>query len=250
MGVDYRVWVLPRQRSFRPSAEQFARLANALRDGNWAPMPDTPGQGSQIIELLPGNSVAGKKPARVQGFDNIPFTSSWVEFHSQHELVMDWHVRNLREAGVQYPFVFDPYPDSGPPYFYVRLILGRDYFYWTGENVMPFDDATTECVCGEQLSFWTDWAHGTPSQRIQMVCPQCGQRFDPSGKACDILDGWSGAPTPLIGGLTFRFALVVDCHKYWPHDEDAARRFHLRSGFLDLWRKTIEVPFETVVTFD
>lgn len=153
MGVDYRVWIFPQQREFRPSAEHVAALANALRDGGWVPTPEAPGQRSQVIELLPGNNVAGKKPAKIHEFDNEPFTPSWVESHCQHELVMHWDVQDLREAGVQYPFVFDPYPNSGPPYFYIRLILGNDYFYWTGENVMPFDEAATECTCEEQLSY-------------------------------------------------------------------------------------------------
>src|SRR6266436_7961932 len=134
MGVDCRVWIFPQQREFRPSAEQIAGLANALRDGRWVPKPEAPGQYSRINELLPGNSVAGKKPARVHEFHRESITPSWVKFHSEHELVMDWHVQNLRDAGVPYPFVFDPYPDLGPPYFYVRLVLGHDYFYWTGEN--------------------------------------------------------------------------------------------------------------------
>jgi hypothetical protein len=117
MGVDCRFWVFPRERAFRPTAEQVALLANALRDGSWVPKPEASGQRSQASELLPGNAVTSKKPARVQEFDSQPFTPGWVEFHSQHELVMDWHVQNLLKAGVQYPFVFDPYPDSGPPYF-------------------------------------------------------------------------------------------------------------------------------------
>ncbi len=116
-----------------------------------------------------------------------------MEFHSQNDLVMDWHVQDLRDAGVHYPFVFDTYPDSGPPYFYVRLILGHDYFYWTGENEMPFDEAATKCICGEQLVYWTGRAHGVGSQRTHCACPKCGRGFDPSGKACDILDGWTGA---------------------------------------------------------
>jgi hypothetical protein len=250
MGVDYLVWIIPKQRSFRPTADQLSGLANALRDGCWCPKTDAPGQRSGFSELLPGDSVAGKKPTRTQGFASEPFTPSWVEFHSEHELVLDWHVQNQKEAGVQYPFVFDPYPDSGSTYFYVRLILGHEYFYWIGENVTPFDDADTRCVCGEQLAYWTGWAHGVGSQRIHYVCPKCGRGFDPSGKTCQILDGWTGVPAPLLGGLAFRFALVVDCHKHWPHEEEEGRRFHLRPEFLDIWRKFIEVPFEQVVTFD
>jgi hypothetical protein len=80
--------------------------------------------------------------------------------------------------------------------------------------------------------------------------PKCARGFDPSGKKCQILDGWTGEPAPLLGGLTFRFALVVDCHKYWPHEEEASRRFQLRPEFLDLWRRFIGVPFEQIFTFD
>lgn len=250
MGVDYLVWIIPQQRGFRPSAEQVAGLANALRDGGWVPKPEGAGQRSSVIELLPGENVAGKKPARIQEFGSEAFTPSWVEFHSQNELVMDWHVHDLHKAGVLYPFVFDPYPESGPPYFYVRLILGHDFFYWTGENVMPFDEAVTKCACGEQLASWTGWAHGVGSQRIARICPNCGRGFDPSGKPCQIIDGWTGVSSQLRGGLTFHFALVVDCHKYFPSEEEAGRRFHLRDEFLDLWRKFISVPFELVVTFD
>jgi hypothetical protein len=250
MGVDYVVWIIPKQREFRASAEQVADLANALRDGGWVPKPGAAGQKSKAIELLPGNGSEGNKPARIEDFESAPFTPGWVEFRSQHEFVMDWHVQNLREAGVEYPFVFDPYPDSGPPYFYVRLILGQDYFYWTGENVMPFADTATKCACGEQLAYWTGWAHGVGSQRIHHKCPNCGRGFDPSGKSCRLIDGWTGVSSQLPGGLTFRFALVVDCHKYFPSDEEAGRRFHLKEEFLDLWRKFIGVPFELVITAD
>jgi hypothetical protein len=250
MGVDCVVWIFPKQRIFRPTADQVSGLANALRDGCWCPNPDALGQRSGFSELLPGESVDGNKPVRTQGFASDPFSPSWLEFHSEHELILNWHVRNQREAGVQYPFVFDPYPNSGPPYFYVRLILGHEYFYWTGENVTPFNEADTRCDCGEQLAYWTGWAHGVGSQRIHHVCPKCGRDFDPSEKTCEILDGWTGEPVPLPGGLTFRFALVVDCHKYWPHEEEEGRRFQLRPEFLELWRKFIEVPFEQVVTFD
>jgi hypothetical protein len=250
MGVDYVVWVIPKQRLFRPGADQIANLANALRDGGWVPKVETPGQRSLVRELLPGESIGRDKPTRASAFDPEPITASWVEFHSEHELVFDWHVQNMQAAGVQYPFVFDPYPASGPPYFHVRLILGGDYFCHSGENVMPFEEQATQCSCGEQLAYQTGWSPGLGFDRIHHICTRCGQAFDPSGIAGVILDGWTGQSSPLIGGLTFRFALVVDCHKYWPHDEEEGRRFHLREDFLNLWRANIGVPFDVVTTFD
>jgi hypothetical protein len=252
MGMDYIVWIIPRQRAFRPDALQVANLGNALRDGKWAPRPEAKGQISQVVELLPSNDQQiGEKPARMQEFPQEPFTPSWVEFHSHHELILSWYVQNTNEAGVEYPFTFDPYPDSGPPYFYIRVALADDYFHWTGENVMPFKEKDTQCTCGEQLLYRTGWAPGTAAERILRVCPACGRNFDLSGIFCDVLDGWTGKPQPLRGGLAFRFALVVDCHKYWPRDDEAAlRRFQLRDEFLGLWRTHIGEPFEQVVTFD
>jgi hypothetical protein len=250
MGVDCVVWVIPKERLFRPSVEQFADLANALRDNGWVPKPDAPGQRSEVRELLPSNDVIKRKPAMASEIGPEQFTASWVEFHSKHELVLQWYVNDMALAGVQFPFVFLPYPDSGHTYFCIRLILGRDYFYYTGENVMPFEVSATQCSCSEQFVYETGWSPGVPYQRIHSFCPKCGRSFNPSSVACNILDGWTGASSSLIGGLTFRFALVVDCHKNWPHEEEAGRQYHLRAQFLDLWRKFIGVPFEQVVTFD
>jgi hypothetical protein len=75
-------------------------------------------------------------------------------------------------------------------------------------------------------------------------------RLRHSEQTCAVIDGWTGVSTPLLGGLTFGFALVVDCHKYFANEEEVGRRFHLRSEFLDLWSNFIGVPFELVVTFD
>src|SRR5262249_54073595 len=140
--------------------------------------------------------------------------------------------------------------DSGPPYFHLSLILGDDYFHHTGENVTDFQEEATRCVCGEQLAHWPGWAYGAASQRVRRICPQCGHRFDISGISCEVIDGWTGEHQPLQGGLTFRFALVVDCHKYWPREEETGRRYLLRPEFLELWYAHLNVPFELVVTFD
>jgi hypothetical protein len=251
MGVDYQVWIIPKQRSFRPNADQVANLANALREGRWVPASEAEGQRSEILELLPGGDTVKKKPARVHTFTTEPFTAAWIEFHSQHELLLNWSVNDQRAACVQYPFSFDPYLNSGStPYFYVYVVLGHDYFCYTGETVMPIDEQSTRCACGEQLAFWTGYASGAPSQRIFSHCPKCSRDFDISGVSCDVQDGWTGKPSPLRGGLTFRFALIVNCHKYFPHDEEGAKRFHLRPEFLDLWRTHIGVPFEQIETWD
>lgn len=249
MGVDYQVWVIPFERTFRPKADQVANFVNALREGKWVPMPAAD-QHSTVLELLPGGDQAHKKPARVHAFTMDPFTPGWIEFHGEHELVFNWAINDQKAAGVRYPFTFDPGSEYETPYFYATVLLGHDFFYYTGETVNPLDEQATRCNCGEQLAVWVGWAHGAPSQRIFSNCPKCGNAFDASQSHCEVLDGWTGKPSPLRGGLTFRFALVVNCHKYFPHEEEAARRFRLQPEFLDLWRMHIGVPFEQIETWD
>ncbi len=250
MGVDYCVWIIPQPRAFRPNANQVASLANALREGRWAPSPGAKHQRSAIFELLAGELTSGKKPGRTYQFDEQPITAGWVEFHSQHELVLDWWINDSDAAGVQFPFDFDPFPDSGPPYFGVSLVLGQDYFSWTGENVTEVNERSTQCTCGNQLAHRTGYAQSAGSERIYRICPKCGREFDPSALTCDVIDGWTGQRSPLEGGLTYRFGMIVNCHKYWPREEEEGRRFKLRPEFLDLWRTHIGVPFDYVVTFD
>jgi hypothetical protein len=250
MGVDYLAWVIPRQRAYRPNAEQIANLANGLRDGGWVPKAEAPGQNSVVRELLPSDNIMRRMPLRETKFDAEAFTPSWVEFHSDHELVLEWYVKDREETGVQFPFVFIPYPESGGRYFCVRLILGRDYFYWTGNSLLPFEGLLTRCTCSQDLAYETGWSAGLGHERIHYTCPKCGRTFDPSGLSCEILDFWTKKASSLSGGLTFRFALVVDCHKNWPREEEAGRRYHLRPDFLDLWRTNIGVPFDLVNTFD
>jgi hypothetical protein len=251
MGVEHRVWIIPQARAFHPTAEQVANFANALREGNWVPRPAAQEQRSKAIELLPGiEGPLKKRPIRTEEFTAEPFTSAWVESHNQHELMLEWRVDNMSKAGVQYPFVFDPFPGERPPYFDIQLLLGDEYFSYSGENVMPFADQTTQCECGEQLAYDGGWSPVPVFSRIHRICPQCGRTFDPSDITCDVLDGFTGEPEPLVGGLAFRFALVVDCGKYYPREKEAMRRFDLRPEFLDLWRTHIRVSFEQVRTWD
>jgi hypothetical protein len=250
MGVDYRVWLIPKQRSFRPNAGQIAALANALRESKWVPMPEAGGQRSKAFELLPGKDApTDHKPGQSQAFPPVAIESSWVEPHMNNEFVLEWWVDDSGQAGVKFPFVIVPYPDPSQ-YFGIRMILGREYFYWTGENVAPFADSATHCACGDPLAYWTGFASGVPSQRIHPQCPVCGRAFDLSSISCDVLDGWTGKPRSLPGGLAFRFALQVDCHKNFPHDEETFRRFRLQDAFLDLWRIHIGVPYDIVETAD
>lgn len=250
MGVELKIWVVPRSRVFRPEPVQVANLVNALREGQWVPEHDAPEQKSQIVEILPGiEGSSNKKPIRSRPFDANPFTAASVEATSENELMLEWSVNNQREAGVQYPFVFDPDRDSGSAYFDIRLMLGHDYFYETDECIVPFPDNALRCKCGQKLAYRTGSARHLDPQRISFRCPKCSTIFDPSSLEYEYQDGLTGNTSLLKGGGAFRFCLQVDCGKYWPHDEEATRGFNLRPDVLELWRTHLAVPYDQIMTF-
>lgn len=250
MGVDYRVWLIPKDRAFTPAPEQIAALANALREGKWVPLADAPGQRSRVLELLPGGRSMDNKPSRTEPFLSAQFEPSWVASHTGHELVLEWWVDDAAKSDVRFPFNFLPYPQSGFTYFGIRMILGQEYFYWTGESVMPFIDSATQCRCGEQLAYWTGFAYGVPSQRIRPDCPTCGRAFDISKVAGEILHPWTGERRSVTGGMAFRFAFQVDAHKNFPNYGEEFGRFRLQDGIHELWRVHIATPYETIDTAD
>ncbi len=251
MGVDCLVWVVPKDRSYRPSAEKVANLANSLRAGRWVPMPDASGQKSNIREISSIKENPSQRLAEIKTpFEREPLTAFLIESRSKNELILDWSVNDIKAANVRFPFAFVPYPKSPSNYFRVTIDLGLDYFYKTGENMMPFEPGALQCQCSRSLEYETGWTPGLSSSRIHHSCPNCGKEFDPSKATCEILDGWTGEPSLLIGGLAFRFALIVDCHKNWPQEEERSRQYHLQPEFLDLWRSNIGVAFDIVTTYD
>src|SRR5208282_1891017 len=80
MGVDYRVWLVPKDRAFRPNAAQIAALANALREGGWVPRPDADAQKSKLLELLPGVVRSGKSPAARSCFRRLALSQAGWPF--------------------------------------------------------------------------------------------------------------------------------------------------------------------------
>jgi len=250
MGVAYCLFIVPQDRTFRPDSRQVANLANALREGGWVPLPQSGGHGSNALELLPTESKGGftKQPVVEHAFPDAAISPAWIDSIRGHEMALSWSVQDVQEAKVEYPFTFDPWPESGSPYFDIRTVDGDDYFSEFAENIPWLEGTVLKCTCGAQLAYESGWSGFAGSRRIHRKCPDCGRAFDPSTLTCEIQDGWTGEPQIIMGGLTFRFALVINCGKYFPHEEERFRKFKPRNELLALWHSHIGVPFDQIDT--
>jgi len=54
----------------------------------------------------------------------------------------------------------------------------------------------------------------------------------------------------VAGGLAFQFALQIDAHKNFPHEEAEFRRYKIKDGIQELWRAHIATPYEIIDTAD
>ena len=186
MGVEYRHFLVPRDRTFRPAPPQLARLVERLVADRWLPR-DPPALRIDGAEAAPW-------PLDVRAFTAL----------AARDVSARWDVDDIH--ALRYPFATPLVEDEG--YYRLRLDLGVDLHHHAGELVDPVDRV---CACGASLEHARDHTF----VRLRARCPACGAGFDPSATPVEIRD-WNGEAHVLLGGGAYRFGLVVDVGKCIP----------------------------------
>jgi hypothetical protein len=277
MGVEYEHWLLPVNRDLRPSTENVVRLVNVLRRERWVVAPDMP----RFEELRGGfwtprdvrdeddtggyASLFGKNPNHprrgLPRHEPIPASlgADWIDarldarhasplareitlafpIYLRDDVFSDWS-----DAGLQYPFTFGE--DDASNYHQIEIHLADDFVAHAWGNA--FADALDDrCSCGAELRYdpdqdFIEWVIAVRhAHRIRRTCPRCGARFDPTTRTTTFKPGWDQSLETLRGGVTYRFAIRIDCHKGWPRDRG---RIHLKPAFRELVDTTIGERFE------
>jgi hypothetical protein len=222
VGVEYRHYLIPRPNTFRPTVDAALALVAALRRDNLILAPDSPAlkklpfRGSSLYGPAKGWGYYAQAPGRDRSFSS-PLERLLSEFADQ-DLQVVWPVESLGDSGLRFPL--DPVPfddprDAAECYYKVLLHFGRDLIYHTSEVIDPFDPEPV-CACGRNLMYYPE-GHDDPfySARLAATCPECGSPFDPTGLLVSGRDGWTGRSTRLPGGAAYRFAVVIDCGKFF-----------------------------------
>jgi hypothetical protein len=113
MGIEYRHYVMPKDRGFAPTRAQLNELIEALRAERWAHgQPQEESAGGDIQIVLPVERWGG--------------------------------------SGLRYPFASRRAPDP-EAYYEIQIHLAAQYVHHASEIIDPL--AATSCACGGHLEF-------------------------------------------------------------------------------------------------
>lgn len=250
MGVEYRCYLIPRPNTFRPRPDAALALVAALRDDGWLLGSEHP-----ALAKLPFRQSRLYAPAHGQGYfaltvgNRDSFTSPLPELfddYADRDLRVVWPVESLGTSGLRYPLEplpFDDPVDAADCYYEVQFHFGRNFIYHISQVIDPFEPSPT-CPRGHSLMCEPE-SDEDPfySFRLAARCPQCGAAFDPTQLVATGRDGLTGAPLRVQGGATYRFALVVDCGKFY------GGRHHFHPELKSLVQRTLDIQLYEVADF-
>jgi hypothetical protein len=203
LGVEFQAVLIPRDNTVRPDGAAVLRLIAALRQAHFL-------AGAPSMRTKPLKS-SGKQ---VQDLDIAALESG--------EFIAWWSVNDHLKEALTHPIAPEPRFDDEGGYYELELRFSDDLVAAANESVDPLDAA---CTCGNALEYWPQGDDDLYyAARIRRTCPSCSRAFRPQDKETTIRDGITGAESPIMGGLTYRFAVVIDCGKSWPQDSDSMPR--------------------------
>jgi hypothetical protein len=247
MGVEYRCYLIPRPNTFRPSPDAALALVAALSDDGWVLGPHHP-----ALAQLPFAQSVLYKPAKEHGYfaRTVGSRESFaaplpdlLDNFADRDLMVVWPVESLLASGLHYPLEplpFDDPADAADCYYQVQFHFGHDFIYHMSEVIDPFEPPPT-CLCGHALEYQPESPDPFYTTRLAARCPRCGSAFGPTQLVATGRDGWTGAPQRIQGGAAYRFALVIDCGKFFGRRHRIHRRLkNLVEQVLGI--QTYEVP--------
>lgn len=219
MGVESKFYILPENSGYRAEPGKILQLIEALRAGGFLCDPKSP---TFMASVHQAGSLSS---ADYEGF--FWKLSSGPERHNgslsalelcladlQHsDVLVGWPNSDLNLSGLKYPLSMVPGPQG--VYYDIEIHLAAETVYHTSEIIEPFDQI--RCTCGAAVEPFEP-SEPTPlyDSRLPNRCPACQSLMNYATLPMTLRDGWTDAASRALGGVTYRFAVVMDCGKYWP----------------------------------
>ena len=221
MGVEYRQVLVPRDNTVRPDPDTLRRLLAALRANAF------------ISDELIVRTAEAEDDA----------TISSLSLSSRGECILSWRVEDHVAEKLNYPLTPEFKADDHGGYYDFELLLSDDFVAEDGESIDPI---STNCVCGHDLAYEPD-EDIFYAGRIRRVCPQCRASYRPQDHETIIRDGFTGEESHIAGGLTYRFAISINCGKCW--DQNATKNPTTDRSLLALCEEIVGAQFYSINLF-
>jgi hypothetical protein len=282
MGVECSYYLLPRPNTFQPTGDQVRQFVDILRRDGWVwAQPVAKEEGTRLggpataqelsiadgLRLLPASGVPARDLCFFWSFPDwdrtqarFPFVvepdpeqgfTSWY-YDLQLHLMAAGYFAHEREETVE--LLADTHCSCGQELDWSKV--EGEWYSRRRPATPPVEPTRAHDVEGFR-ALYREFFGGfegvgiayspiSALSRLQDRCPACGQPFDPSTRIARARDPMTLKPCTIPGGITYRFALMIDCGKSLPIYIDPTRPNPIQPELLDLCQRHFGTDFYDV----
>jgi hypothetical protein len=223
MGVESNFYIMPEDSGYRPEPARVSELVRALRAAGFLCDPQSPSfarpahRAGALSDQADYEGFMWKvRPGLYKHAGSLALLESVLNDLQDSDVVVRWPNSDLNLSGLKYPLTVVPGPEG--VYYDIEIHLAAHTVYHTSEIIDPYEEI--RCRCGGEIH-QIESSSPTPlhDSRLPNHCPSCHALMNYAILPLTVRDGFTGAESQAVGGAVYRFAIVVDCGKYWPEGQ-------------------------------
>jgi hypothetical protein len=248
MGVESMFYILPDDSGYRPEPTRVCQLVRALQTAGFLCDPKSPSFVAPAHAEGPLGDQADYegfiwkvRPGPDKHAGSLTSLERILKDLQDSDVVVKWPNSDLNVSGLKYPLTL--VPESEGVHYAIEIHLAAQTVYHASEIIDPYEEI--RCRCGKQIQ-QIESSGSTPlyDPRLPNHCPSCHEPINYATMSLTIRDGFTGAESKTVGGAVYRFAVVVDCGKYWPDGEA-----QVTAGFLGVVESSLNVRARVIRDF-
>ena len=184
MGVEFRYYLIAKPNSFLPEARQLLLFLRKAEAGQWL----QPQYAGWIAKRANG------KRSRREAL-KLGEAAEAIAKQGESGIRMGWRLWRCDDEDI--------------PYDLEIHLSFENYVYHVSESIASFGESVNCVKCSTRLDHELEM-YLLEVRAIYAKCPRCGTPFDPSNIPATYTQGWTGEKSVLLGGATYRLALIID----------------------------------------
>jgi hypothetical protein len=220
MGVESNFYIMPEDSGYRPEPAQVCELIRALRAAGFLCDPKSPSfaepahRTGALCDQVDYEGFMWKvRPGPDRHVGSLAVFERVLTERQDSDVMVRWPNSDLNLSGLKYPLTLIPGPEG--VYYDVEMHLAAQTVYHISEIIEPYEEIRCQCG-GEILQIESSALAPLHDARLPNHCPSCQAPMNYAMLPLTVRDAFTGLESQAVGGAVYRFAIVVDCGKYWP----------------------------------